>query len=897
MAKDTVPLLTFNKGIVDRRGLSRIDVKRVGMAAATQNNMVPRVLGSMSLRPGLQYIVNTASNLAGRLLRFIFGTTDHALIELTNLSMRIIINDVILTRPTVTSAVTNGSFPANINSWTDNDEAGATSSWIAPSYMQLVGDGTARAIRDQTVTVAGGNIGVEHALRIVIARGPVYLRVGSTATGDEYVTETVLQTGIHSLAFTPTGDFYIRFFSSLLRVVWVDSCEIEAAGVVTLTTPWTAALLSSVRYEQSYDVMFVACRTLKQRRIERRGTRPQARSWSITLYEPDDGPFKISNITPITLTASALSGNITLTASATLFKSTHVGSLVAVTSVGQSVSTTSAVTGGVTASIRVTGINTERSFSVIVSGDATVSTVDLQRSYDNATWVNVGATGSYTADVTVGYLDGLNNQIVYYRLRLTNRIAPDNITMSLSIGSGSARGVARITAFTTSLAVSAEVIAAMGGITASDDWQMGSWSDLAGYPTAVRLAEGRLWWYGLNGVWASVSDTLESFDDTVEGDSGPINRTIGSGPVDTINWSLALQRLLIGTDGSEASIRSSSFDEPITPTNFHIKDAGTQGSGNVDAVKLDQEGYFVNRSGARVYELALESRSFDYSINDVTELVPELGLVGIVRMDAQRQPDSRVHCILADGTAMVMVVEKHEEVRAWITIDTDGLIEDVCVLPAATGNLDDQVYYIVKRTINGSTVRFIEKWAQEQSCRGGALSKLADAHIAFTGLSTTFSLPHLPSTEVVVWADGVDVGTDDTTDPENWTQRYTTSGAGLLTLTTAATNVVAGLGYTGQFESAKLGEMLGQTKSATRVALIMHDVHKHGLRVGRDFDVLDNLHDIEAGTTVSSETRTDYDEDPTVLPGKWSTDERLCLQAQAPRSVTVSAAIIDLEGS
>jgi hypothetical protein len=103
------------------------------------------------------------------------------------------------------------------------------------------------------------------------------------------------------------------------------------------------------------------------------------------------------------------------------------------------------------------------------------------------------------------------------------------------------------------------------------------------------------------------------------------------------------------------------------------------------------------------------------------------------------------------------------------------------------------------------------------------------------------------------------------------------------------------LGYTGQFESAKLGEMLGQVKTASRVALIMHDVHKHGLRVGRDFDVLDNLHDIEQGTTVSTETRTDYDEDPTVLPGKWGTNETLCLQAQAPRSVTVSAAIIDLE--
>jgi hypothetical protein len=73
----------------------------------------------------------------------------------------------------------------------------------------------------------------------------------------------------------------------------------------------------------------------------------------------------------------------------------------------------------------VTGIGTARTFSIIISGDATGSTVDLQRSYDNATWANVGAPESWTADTTTTYNDGLDNQIVYYRLILTTRVAPD----------------------------------------------------------------------------------------------------------------------------------------------------------------------------------------------------------------------------------------------------------------------------------------------------------------------------------------------------------------------------------------------------------------------------------------------------------------------------------------
>jgi hypothetical protein len=38
------------------------------------------------------------------------------------------------------------------------------------------------------------------------------------------------------------------------------------------------------------------------------------------------------------------------------------------------------------------------------------------------------------------------------------------------------------------------VLTDLGGTDASADWQEGLWSDLNGWPTSVRLHEGRLWW-------------------------------------------------------------------------------------------------------------------------------------------------------------------------------------------------------------------------------------------------------------------------------------------------------------------------------------------------------------------------------------------------------------------
>jgi hypothetical protein len=267
--------------------------------------------------------------------------------------------------------VTNGTFTTDLSSWTDNDEAGATSSWVAPNYMQLVGNGTAFAIREQAVAVTEN--GTEHALRIVIARGPVMLRIGSTSGGDDYVSETTLYQGTHSISFTPTGTFYVRFFSRLARAVWVSTCTIESAGVVTLPTPWGTDDLSNIRTDQSADVIYVACAGIQQRRIERRGTRPGGRSWSVALYAPNDGPFNLENTTPTTLTSSGLSGNVTLTASAATFKSDHVGALFSLTSVGQTVSTTGSASLVATSPIRVTGLSSggggARTFSLAISGN------------------------------------------------------------------------------------------------------------------------------------------------------------------------------------------------------------------------------------------------------------------------------------------------------------------------------------------------------------------------------------------------------------------------------------------------------------------------------------------------------------------------------------------------
>lgn len=894
MGKINQPILAFNRGIISERGLSRIDIEQhVLFAGETQTNWMPRVLGSMMLRPGTGYIGTTRSSSKAVHLPFVFASDDTAIIELTNLAMRIRLSETIISRPAVTSTIANGTFDSNLTSWTDDDDSGATSAWATGGYMSLIGTVFNAAKRYQQVTV-GANANIEHALHIVINRGPVVIKVGTTNGGEQYIAATTLNTGVHSLAFTPAVDFYIQFSNKRQAASLVDSVAIEASGDMVVATPWTEANLGLIRYDESNDVIFCATKGYQQRRIERHADR----SWSVVVYAPENGPFRLPNITPISLTPSALTGDITLTASDSFFKSTHVGALFKITSTGQKVSSSVTAENQFSDPIRVIGAGiTQRSFSLVISG-TWVATVTLQRSTDLITWVDVT---NYAANTSTSYNDALDNQTLYYRLGVkAGDFTSGTVAIDLSYTSGGIVGICRITAYSSATSVSAGVLVPLGAITASTIWQEGAWSDYRGWPSAVSLVESRLGWAGIGSLWISASDAFEDYDDDEEGDSAPILKTLGAGPIDTANWLLPLQRLVIGTALSEKSARTSSLDEPLTATNCTVKDASTQGSARVAAVRVDNRGIFLQQSTFRVYEISYNGNglftSFDYDAVDLTGYVPDIGRPGFIKIAIQRQPDTRLHCVRSDGTVAILINDPTENVLCWVEYETDGVVEDVLIMP---GTEESLVYYTVKRTINGSTVRYLEKWALESECEGGTLNKQVDSGILYSGVSTATitGLSTLEGEQVVVWGNGVDLSPD-----VDGVQTTYTVTSGQISLPSQVTSAIIGLPYTAQFKSTKLayaaqfGTALTQKKKVNYLGLNLYQTHYNGVKYGPDFDNLDSLPLYEDGTTVAANyIWPTYDKAGFEFDGSYDVDSRLCLQAQAPRPCTVTGVVITMQ--
>lgn len=900
MAKANVNLLAFNRGLISPLALARIDLERMKWSAEVQNNWFCRILGSMMLRPGTGFIGSGRNNLPAKHIPFVYAATDTAIIEQTNLKMRVRGQDEqLVTRPSVTTTITNGTFATDLSGWSDNDETGATSSWVSPSYMGLLGTTFNAAIRRQTLTIAAGDQNKEHAFNIVIIQGRVTLRVGSTSGTDNLIRETVLAPGSHSLAFTPTGgSVFIEFSSRTRYTSLVDSIAIAAAGVMEVDTPWLEADLKYLRHDQSADVVYVDCYGYQQRKIERRGVH----SWSVVRYQPEDGPFRIINTTSTRITPSAINGDITLSASQALFKSTHVGALFRMTSIGQRIEASLNGDDQWSDPIRITGIGAaQRTFQYAITGTFT-ATMTLQRSVSEpGAWVDV-----QTVSGSAGYNDGLDNQIIYYRIGIkTGNYTSGTASIVMTYANGGLTGVVRVTAYTNETSVSAIVLKSLGGTGATEDWSEGQWSDYRGWPSAVSLHQGRLGHFGKGFENLSVSDAYESFDDTVVGDSGPISRGIGQGPVDNVFWAISLRRLLSGTAMSVVVAQSSSLDEPLTPTNFNLSVPVTKGSANIIPAKIDANTIMVNSTATRLVEIALDGNTYDYGQNDLTRLSPEVGsnskFIGVA---VQREPDTRVLAPRANGTLGALLYDPVEDVRCMVTMDTDGGIEDTFVLPPYADMDEDRVYHYVRRTANGVTVRYLERMAMEKDCKGGMLSKLADSHLIYQGAATNV-LPaaHLIGRALVVWADGKDYSPDDA---DGVQKTYLVNGAGNITLDpgVTVTNAVYGLGYGAQFKSTKLaygaqgGSALTQTKRVNYLGLILADTHAKGLKYGPSFstDDLQEMPDMEDGAPVDPDKVWEaYDKDAVQFNGNFDTDSRICLVAKAPRCVTVLACVMGLD--
>jgi len=364
-------------------------------------------------------------------------------------------------------------------------------------------------------------------------------------------------------------------------------------------------------------------------------------------------------------------------------------------------------------------------------------------------------------------------------------------------------------------------------------WAFGDWSGAMGYPTKVGFYKSRLCFAGNNKLWFSVASDYENFTPMsngyeVESDDA-INVQIEADSTNTIQWIAASSSLIVGTASSELTCSPSTTTSAFGPDNIQIVQESKYGSKGVNALIVGNTVLFVQRAGRKVRAVTADYQSGSYSSTDLSVLAEHITSTGIVDFAWQQEPDNVVWVVLTNGEIVALTYNSEQEVIGWHRHDVGGVVESVTTIPDPSGNRDD-VWMVVKRTINGATRRYVEYLKPAWDADTQALSDAfyVDCGLTYSGspVSRVSGLDHLEGMTVSVTTDGA-------AHPD-----VVVSG-GAINLQWSSSVVTAGLPYTSELVTLPFQD--SKIKRVNKVAILF--VNSLGGKVsdenGRNTDTIE----------------------------------------------------------
>ena len=411
------------------------------------------------------------------------------------------------------------------------------------------------------------------------------------------------------------------------------------------------------------------------------------------------------------------------------------------------------------------------------------------------------------------------------------------------------------------------------------------------YPSVVTFFEQRLVFGATNNnpqtLWFSKNGDYENFT-TGTGDDDALVYTIASNQVNAIRYLSATRVLTIGTTGGEYVLTATS-DGPVTPTTTLIRKYSNYGSAAVEPVQVADVTLFVQRGGRKVREFRYvgDINVSAYQAPDITIVAEHITAGGLSAFAYQQEPDGVIWAIRADGTLLGVTYRREEEVVAWhkhiVGGEFDGgqaVVESIATLPSDTG--EDELYMIVKRTINGATKRYVEQMRPFDFGGVATGAFFVDCGLRYEGTATgTLSgLYHLEGETVTVLANGA-------THPD----REVTNGG--ITLAYNSTTAAVGYNYTSSMQTMRIeagsadGTSQGKPKRIHAVTLRL--LETVGIEVGNSSNENDRVFFRDSSMPMDQAVPLFTGDKDIEFPGGYDDDDRLYVRQTQPLPMSVLA--------
>jgi hypothetical protein len=189
-----------------------------------------------------------------------------------------------------------------------------------------------------------------------------------------------------------------------------------------------------------------------------------------------------------------------------------------------------------------------------------------------------------------------------------------------------------------------------------------------------------------------------------------LNFTLSTDQVNAIRWIYGEKRLQIGTSDGPFILSSGRNFEALTPTNVTVSRETTDGSADERVVGASRTTLYIDRSRLKLRELAYDVQVEGYTSPDMTLLAEHITTGYIKQIAYARAPDNLIWVLLQTGELRCLTYEREQEVVAWhrhIIGGTNTFVESIGVIPK-NDESSEILYMVVRRTINGATVKYVE---------------------------------------------------------------------------------------------------------------------------------------------------------------------------------------------
>ena len=677
---------------------------------------------------------------------------------------------------------------------------------------------------------------------IPMAQGPITKRfptkyINPVKDSAKSVRLIPFQFSIEQAYVLEFGDYYARVYKD-------DGIVLDGAGpaVYEFVHPYAHTELDDIYYAQQNDIMLLAHPDYPPKRLSRLADD----NWLMEDAPLKWGPFLDENIDDTkTIAPSGVTGSVTLTANTPLFNAEHVGSywrLAQLVAAKNEVWQTNVAI--VLNNIRYYGQNVYRATNAATTG------VNPP--------VHLNGTESDGA-VSWEYLH-------------------------------SGEGYAKVTAFTSTTVVTADVIERLPTTAATDVWNEGAWSEYQGYPGTVAFYESRLFWGGTKGkpqtIWGSRTDEYDNYQGGSNASDG-LRYTISTDRVNAIKWMAPSKTMAIGTSGGEFTMEGGTSGAALTPSNVRITRESTYGSEKAVPLIIGPRVLFIQRGGKKVREYAYDYDTDSFLSPDLSIKSDILPLRGIKQIVYQQSPYQVAWIVRNDGKLIGMTHNVEQKVIAWhLHAIAGGNVESIAVIPDDVSN-EDQVWLVVNRVIDGATQRHVELFLPDESVRLGepdASLVYLDAQLSYSGapVTTVSGLDHLEGKTVGIQADG-----------SEHPDKVVTGGA--VTLDREASEVTVGLRYYPLMETMRIeagaaeGTAQGKTKRLHNLTMRVFNATP-GIYYGADDDKLFEIHMRQAGDAMDAPVpEFSGDIGPKVWPGGYSQKGTVIVQHRGTGAFILTA--------